>query len=126
MPRVGAVEPVRLAVELAAGQRAPADTRRADGHALHMYVQPPREAVAVAQLPAPPALRKLPGVFAADRIARPGDPVDWRAGSAGRVYDIWLHADTLEALEQRTSVVTEHLAGSIAWRFGCDRPGAPR
>lgn len=119
MPKVGAVEPVGLAVSLAAaGEDIAPDGRRSDGHALHLYVQPPREATAVAQLPAPAALRALPGVFGADRIARPGERVDWRAGSAGRVYDIWLAGATLDELEQRTAAVLEHLAGSISWRFG--------
>jgi predicted ATP-grasp superfamily ATP-dependent carboligase len=117
MPKVGAAEPVALAIELAAGEDVRPDAKWSDGHALHMYVQPPREAAAVCRLPPPAILRALPGVFAADRIARPGDLVDWRAGSAGRVYDIWLEGDTLEALEQRTCAVVEHLAGSISWRF---------
>jgi hypothetical protein len=31
------------------------------------------------------------------------------------VYDIWLQGDTLEALEQRSSAVVEHLDSSISW-----------
>ena len=117
LPRVGAIEPVGLAVKLAAGDEVGPDAGRTDGHALHMYVQPPREATAVCELPAPATLRALPGVFAADRIARPGDPVNWRTGSAGRVYDIWLEGDTVEGLEERACAVIEHLAGSISWHF---------
>ncbi len=117
MPKAGAIEPVGLAVALAAGEPIPQALPRATRHALHYYVQPPFDAIAVSQLPEPRQLRALPGVFGADPIARAGDQVDWRRGSLGRIYDIWLHAESLAELERHTATLDKVLASQVRWEF---------
>jgi biotin carboxylase len=117
MPRAGLADPVALALDLAVGADVPDSFGRAWRHTLHHYVQPPLEATAVLALPAPAALRALPGVFGAERRARPGAEVDWRRGSGERVLDVWLEGETLEELRARTEALTEALADTITWRY---------
>ncbi|WNM30391.1 ATP-grasp domain-containing protein [Streptomyces sp. Li-HN-5-11] len=117
MPKAGGLEPVGLALSLAAGEALPQSVPEPEQYTLHHYVQPPPDAVAVRELPQPRALRALPGVFAADRIAAPGSPVNWRSGSAGRIYDVWLRASSLEELRQHKTALDEALTASIVWEY---------
>ena len=117
MPRVGAVEPVALALALATGESLPGGFPEPTGHAMHYYAQPPYGAVGIRALPYPRTLRALPGVFAVEQHARPGTPVHWRQGSSGRVFDIYLAADTLMELARRKAALDEVLERGIEWEF---------
>lgn len=117
MPQVGTVEPVGLAMALAAGEPLPDAFAEPHGHAMHYYAQPPYGAVAVAALPSPRTVRGVPGVFGVDTRIRVGAPVHWRQGSAGRVYDIWIEADTLAELDQRRVAVEELLERTTEWEY---------
>ncbi|MEU9157786.1 ATP-grasp domain-containing protein [Streptomyces sp. NPDC048417] len=117
MPRVGTVEPVGLATALAVGESLPDAFAEPTGHAMHYYAQPPYGAVAVSALPSPRTVRGVPGVFGADPRTRAGAPVHWRQGSAGRVYDIWIAADSLAELDQRRAAVDELLEQTTEWEY---------
>ncbi|MCX2182271.1 ATP-grasp domain-containing protein [Streptomyces sp. SKN60] len=115
MPQAGGVEPVSVAVALATGEPVPDGFPEPARHALHYYVQPPCEATAVLELPTPRVVKTAPGVFQADRTARPGASVDWRRGSTGRVYDVWLVADSLPELASHQAGLDEVLERTIRW-----------
>jgi hypothetical protein len=118
MPRAGVVDPVALAVALAAGDPLPPAFGTPDRCTMHLYVQPPVTATSVGQLPSPASLRSCPGVFGADRIVRPGARVDGlNAGSASRVYDLWLEGDSMGALQYRAAAMNAVLAASTTWDF---------
>lgn len=110
----GGPDLVGLAVDLALGGALP-DRPAPTGVALHLYVQPPFEARRLVTAPDPRAIRRLPGVYGADRRAVPGQDIDWRDGSAGRILDIWIKAPSLSALEAATATVESALATSTEW-----------
>ena len=116
MPRAGFIDPVLLAIDLACGcglPELPTPTRAA----VHLYVQPPQAAIGLATAPEPRRLRGLPGVYGADCRVQPGGPVNWRSGSAGRIYDIWIVADSLDELRRHLADVCEYIDQNTGWVY---------
>lgn len=114
VPAAGGPDLVGLAVDLALGH-LPTALPEARGVAVHLYVQPPLEATRLLTAPDAKVLRALPGVYALSRRARSGDDVDWRAGSPGRIVDVFIAADDLDELLARTEAVEEHVRRSSTW-----------
>lgn len=117
MPKAGTVEPVGLAVALAVGEPLTVAFPKPTTHAMHYYAQPPYGAVAVSDLPAPKTVRAVSGVFGVNLATRPGSPIHWRQGSSGRIYDIWVEAETLAELGQRKTALDELLEKTVQWEF---------
>ncbi|WP_436521070.1 ATP-grasp domain-containing protein [Actinoplanes sp. HUAS TT8] len=117
MPQAATVEPVALAMALAAGEPLPEAFPVPVGHAMHYYAQPPFGAVAVTALPRSRQLLALPGVFRADQKIRAGAAIDWRTGSGGRVFDIWIEGPDLAELGDRKAAVDRFLEETITWEF---------
>lgn len=82
---------------------------------LHLYVQPPYDATQWVTMPDVKALRVLPGVYGVDRRGRPGDRTDWRAGSAGRILDVWVKAASLDELLSRVDAIDSAVATTTEW-----------
>lgn len=116
VPRAMGIDPVRLAVDIALGAQLPGQFGAPSRLAMVLWVQPPMGATAVAKLPPARQLRELPGVFGVDRVRRNELAVDWRNGSLGRVFDIWIDAPSLPELRERYSAVVDVLTHGITWR----------
>lgn len=116
IPAAGGIDPVALAIDLALGQPCP-PLRAATQTALHLYAQPPKEAVSMHTQPDISAIRGVPGVYGVDRHARAGDPIDWRNGSASRVLDVWIKADNLNDLIDRANRVESTVATTTGWNY---------
>ena len=120
MPAVGGLDPVGLALDIALNRAEfpallPDEFRAPAPVGMHYYAQPPFEAVRLETAPETRVLRKLAGVFGADRHVRDGEAVSWRNGSAGRIFDIYIRADSLAELEHRTNAVEAVLTESTKW-----------
>lgn len=116
VPRALGIDPVRLAVDIALGAPLPGEFGAPNRRAMVVWVQPPMGATAVAELPSIRELRGLPGVSGVDRVRENEYTVDWRNGSLGRVFDIWLDAASLAELGDRYRAVVDVLDDGIKWR----------
>lgn len=114
VPRATGADPVRLAVDTALGDPLPGGFGAPGRLAMVVWVQPPVGATAVAEAPPIRELRALPGVFGVDRVRK--DELDWRTGSLGRVFDIWLDGASLAELGERYRTVAGVLDDGIKWR----------
>ncbi|MFC4851897.1 ATP-grasp domain-containing protein [Actinophytocola glycyrrhizae] len=117
VPRATGIDPVRLAVDIALGAPLPGEFGAPSQLAMVVWVQPPMSATAVAELPSIRELRELPGVFGVDRLRKNEHALDWRNGSLGRVFDIWLDAGSLTELGERYSAVVDVLDNGIKWKL---------
>lgn len=119
MPIVGGVDPVGLALDIALeDQTLPtrlSEIPEPSAVGMHYYVQLPCEATQLVKAPDPRMIRRLPGVFGADRRAREGDSLSWRQGSAGRILDVWIKASSLAELESNVDAIEVVLAESTIW-----------
>lgn len=116
MPRAGVIDPVGLAIDLALGIQ-PEPPRPAAAVAAHIYVQPPQTASGYHQGPHPRELRRLPGVYRADASRAPGASLDWRTGSSGRIFDVWLEAPELGVLRTRLDGLDQFLSEHVSYSF---------
>lgn len=93
MRRIATTDPVRMALDLAAGR--PVDVRGTAyrDHAAVLLVQPPEGRYRIAEMADPGVFRQQPGVWQAWRRAAPGDVVDSRAGSLEALYAVYVEAD---------------------------------
>lgn len=123
MPRSGVTEPVGLAIDLALG--LPTEPPRpAAGVAAHIYVQPPQSATGYHQGPHPRELRQLLGVYRADASRAPGTSLDWRTGSSGRIFDVWIEAPELGALRTRLDGLNQFLSEHVSYSFQGESNGS--
>lgn len=113
-PAAGGPDLVGLAVDLALGEPVPA-LPSPTGVALHLYVQPPYDATGLLTAPDVKTVRALGGVYGVDRRVRAGEPTDWRSGSAGRILDVWVKADTLDELLNRADAIESAVAAMTEW-----------
>lgn len=118
IPRAAGLDPVRLAVDLALGDPLPDDFGVQRKVVMVAFAQPPMAATAVDKMPSASELRALPGVFGVDRRSRNGQSVDWRNGTLGRLYDIWIEADSVEELGVLHRAVVDVLDRGTSWVFG--------
>ena len=104
--RMSDLDPVDLTLRAALGQvsRRPVSV---DGFAIVGFVHAPASARTITRVPDPAKLRAIPGVWRVDTRIRPGDRVDYRTGTVGRVQTIWLHCDTLRRLRDSYDRVLE-------------------
>jgi biotin carboxylase len=110
--RGGRGDPLRAALDLAAA-REPAPLRAPDRAIMVLLTQPPVDATTLTSVPSVQRLRSLPGVYSAEALRRPGDAVDWREGSLGRVLDLWLEAPDHDELRRRADAVQELLDAEL-------------
>lgn len=115
IPRATGINPVRLAVDIALGAPLPSDFGVPSRLAMVVFVQSPMEAKVVETMPSTTELSALPGVFGVDRTTKNGQSVDWRNGTLGRLYDIWIEAGSLEELRARHRAVVDVLDTGITW-----------
>jgi biotin carboxylase len=93
MRRVTDVDPVRWAMDVAAGRAVEAEAIAFREHAAVLLVQPPEGRHRVVEMAGPQLFRREPGVWQAWMRARPGDLVDSRAGSLQALYAVFVEAD---------------------------------
>ncbi|MGW4522098.1 ATP-grasp domain-containing protein [Amycolatopsis sp. NPDC004378] len=93
VPRVSDLNPVRLALELAAGkaERRPVVPT---GYAGCVFTQFPAEARRLTALADPAELLRVPGVWRVDPRRVVGDVLDYRTGLHGRLQNVWIEGDT--------------------------------
>jgi hypothetical protein len=80
---------------------------------LVLLYPPPAGATRIVTAPGRREIMSMPGVLAVDRVSAMGQPVSWRAGSAGAVTEVWLAADDHDQLWGRLA----DLAALLAERF---------
>jgi biotin carboxylase len=113
VPAAGGCDPVGLALDLALG-RTPA-TAVAQQVAAHLYLQPPIEATRLISAPDRREIRELPGVIGVDQRLQVGAASQWRVGSAGRAFDVFVRAATLPELRARIAAVESFAARRLEW-----------
>jgi biotin carboxylase len=93
VPRVSDLNPVRLALEVAAGKaaRRPVVT---SGYAACIFTQFPPAARRLTALADPAELLRVPGVWRVDPRAAVGDALDYRTGLHGRLQNVWIEGET--------------------------------
>lgn len=119
--RIGVGSPMCAAVDIALGAE-PEEPRPASGTVVMRSVLPPADAARVAELPETEELMRSPGVWRVDRVSRPGAPVAWQEGTAGRVMDVWLDAPDHDELRRRLELLEQLLERTV--RYEGSRPGA--
>lgn len=105
--RLSDLDPTRMALEAAAGKLAPRPVAVAAAFEAMYLVHPPAWARVVTRLPDPAELRRIPGVWRVDTRLRPGDPVDYRTGTVGRMQTVWVRAGELSELAASCRRVAE-------------------
>ncbi|AEV87075.1 carbamoyl-phosphate synthase large chain [Actinoplanes sp. SE50] len=115
--RVNGEDPVRLALRAAVGDTTAGDHRDPTGYALVLVVQPPPDAVRLEQAADLAELRAVPGVSRVDTGVMPGEAVDYRTGTLGRVQTVWLAAATVTDLHTSYLRVCEVLAAGNRYRY---------
>lgn len=111
---VGAGMPLVSAIEAARG-RLHAPTGDPRSAALVYAVPAPVGATRLLTSPTPAELSNLRGVFRVERLLRPGDAVDWRRGSLGRVMNVWLDGPDESTLRDRFGDLTALLEERLAY-----------
>ncbi|MFI7602459.1 acetyl-CoA carboxylase biotin carboxylase subunit family protein [Actinoplanes sp. NPDC049681] len=120
--RVGGPDPVRLALRAAVGELADEQLPTPAGYALAMLVQPPPAATRLERLADLAALRAVDGVWRVDTRVAPGEAVDYRTGTLGRVQTVWVAGRT--AAELHTSMVQVQDVLAAGNRYHCPPPAA--
>lgn len=116
IPAASGLDMVGLSIDLALGVEPPAPPSPSRV-AAHLYVQPPMEAASLKTAPDVKAIRSLDGVYGVDRRSLPGQPIDWRSGSAARILDVWIRAEDLENLISNIEAVESTIALTTEWTF---------
>lgn len=111
------IDPVEIAVTLSVGNRLEQvhKMRSSDGVAGHIYIQAPMSAVRVVALPELDEIRTIEDVVRVDRRKGIGDSLDWRNGTMGRVFDVWIHSSNLDNLQRSVQHVDDLFQHSSVW-----------
>jgi len=94
--RATGFDPVHAALELALGHPLNPRTLEYDRAAFDYSVMPPTRPVTVRALVPPSRFRGVPGVWAVERPARPGQTLEWRRGSGEVVFTVWADAPSVD------------------------------
>jgi hypothetical protein len=124
MPLTLHLDPVEIAVSLSANVRVDIESTRmlTYGVAGHLYVQAPKDAVKVLALPTLSEVRSIKDVVRVDRRTNVGAALDWRSGTNGRVFDVWIHSSTLEELQTSAELVNEIILDRSIWGTSSKSP----
>ncbi|NNN01434.1 MAG: ATP-grasp domain-containing protein [Acidimicrobiaceae bacterium] len=119
MPLTLGMDPVEIAIGLSTGAEFEESSMICEpvGVAAHMYIQSPMKAIRIVTLPELRTLRGLADVFRVDRRVAPGDVLDWRNGTAGRLFDVWLYSGDIEKLHESIVRVNETVLQNTVWEF---------